>query len=146
MAMSGMMDNFGSQEIGNTGRYEAVAPTAGSIGDVSGAASYSGTGFQTMVSDNMKRGIEHNGSSFVMGEWTSNPAGGSFGLGDAGYLAGKHTADAVGMAPPKENPDMNYVQNTGQGGATFFKPSSPPKGANARQPLDIKDVETLIKR
>ena len=150
MAMSGMMDNFGSQQNANTGRYEAIRPEAGSAGDVSGAASYSGTGFQTMVGDNMNRGIANNGSSMIMGEWTSNPAGGSFGWTEAGKLAASHADDAVpGRVPTNENPNKDYVRSEGAyanggngGGATFFKPSPPSPGPT----LDSKNVETLLKR
>ena len=155
MAMSGMLNNGFDQSLNrDTGRYTASAPAAGSFGDVSGAASYAGTGFQTMVADNEKRGIEHNGSSMIMGEWTGNAAGGSFGLSDTAKTAGAETAkQTFGI----DNPDVNtaYVQSTGiyadgstedgaKPGANFFKPSSP-VGEGERPKLDVGNVESVMK-
>ncbi len=152
MAMSGMLDGgFGVKASGASGHRVATAPAAGSAGDVSGRASYSGNGFQTMVGDNMRGGIANHGSSMVMGEWTSNPAGGSFGWVDAGKVAKGHAGDMLGQPDNvKINPD--FVQGTGQyaggqngGGASTFKPATAAQNNN-RKPLEVGNVETLLNK
>lgn len=152
MAMSGMLDGgFGVTATDASGHRVATGPAAGSAGDVSGRASYAGNGFQTMVGDNMRGGIANHGSSMVMGEWTSNPAGGSFGWVDAGKVAKGHATDMVGQpANVKINPE--FVQGTGQyaggqngGGASTFKPATAAQNNN-RKPLEVGNVETLLNK
>jgi hypothetical protein len=97
-----------------------------------------------MVADNVSRGIEHNGSSMIMGEWTSNSAGGAFGMTDTANTAMGATARQVAGV---KTPDVNtsYVQNSGEGGANYFKPSSP-VGEGERPKRDVGNVDSLLKK